>query len=418
MKEFDLIIIGGGAAGLLAASLASKGGAKVLLLEKMEKVGRKIRITGKGRCNLTNNKERDFFLSKVKAGADFISSSFSMFDNFALMDYFEEIGLPLSVEQGGRVYPKSGDAWDVVKVLERECTRNGAKISCRSEVKSLIINNGICSGVTLTDGREIFSSSVLIATGGVSYSGTGSTGDGYQFAYDAGHKIIPVMPSLVPFEVGKPFTPSLVGLILKNIKLSLIINGEEIASEVGEVEFFRFGIGGGAVFRLSREAVEGLYSGKEVDFSIDTKPGLSITKLEGRVKRELEQKPTLTLNELLVKLLPAKLSNVIIDDLRLNRNIRVTQMSDSLILEVLTEIKNIILPVYDHRGFKEAVITAGGIDTSEINPNTMESKKIKSLYFAGEVLDIDADTGGYNLQLAFTSGYCAAKAIISNIKTG
>lgn len=415
-KEFDLIIVGGGAAGLLAAAIASGDGAKVLLLEKMEKVGRKIRITGKGRCNLTNNKEREFFLSKVKAGSEFISHSFSSFDNFALMKYLEKIGLPLSVEQGGRVYPKSGDAWDVVRVLESEITRNRGIISCRSEVKSLIIEDNRCLGVTLTNGEKIFSKNLLIATGGVSYSGTGSTGDGYQFAHDTHHNIIPVMPALVPFEVGKPFNPSLAGLILKNIKLSLIIDDKEVSSEVGEVEFFRFGIGGGAVFRLSREAVEALYSKKIVDFAIDTKPGLSVVKLEGRISRELEQRPTLTLNELLIKLLPAKLATIIIEDLRLSRNMRVSQMSDLLRLEVIKRIKHIVLPVYDHRGFKETVITVGGVDTNNINPDTMESRIVKSLYFAGEVLDIDADTGGYNLQLAFTTGYCAAKTVTNNIR--
>lgn len=407
----DVIVIGAGAAGLMTAARASENGAKVLLLEKMEKVGRKIRITGKGRCNVTNNKSHEEFLAKVKAGGDFIKSSFTRFDNIATINFFEHIGIPLSVEQGGRVYPKSGDAWDIANGLESYCRKKGCEIICNCVVDSVEVVDKKCVGVVvIKNGKKetIKCDRVVIATGGVSYPATGSTGDGYRMAHDLGHAIEPVRPSLVPFELSSKFMSSLKGLVLKNITITLFINEKERAKELGEVEFFSFGIGGGAVFRLSREAVDALTDGHKVDFVIDLKPALSIVKLLGRVERELEAKSSLTVYQLLQKLLPMDIIPVVGDCLKVSADKRVASMSERDLTEMFTVIKNLKFNVITHRGFKEAVVTAGGVVTDEIDSVTMESKIIKGLYFAGEVMDIDADTGGYNLQLAFSTAFAVA----------
>lgn len=408
MSNYELIVVGGGAAGLMIAAVAAERGKKVLLLEKMEKVGRKIRITGKGRCNVTNNKSHDEFLSKVRAGGEFVKPSFELFDNLQTIQFFEHIGVPISIEQGGRAYPRSGDAWDVAIGLERWAVKHGAKIRCGCEVTSLLTENGRCIGVEMRD-EKILGSKVVIATGGVSYPGTGSTGDGYRMAYEVGHNVVPVAPSLVPFEIAGKFIPSLTGVILKNVTLALMVDGVEKGKEMGEVEFFRFGIGGGMVFRLSRDGVEAVMDGHKVEFLLDMKPSLSIAKLLGRVGREVEAKPNLKLKELLLKLLPSKMAAVLSEMIKISDSTAIVRISERDLTEILILIKNFKLTVTAHRGFKEAVVTAGGISTTEIDPHTMESKLVKGLYFAGEVIDMDADTGGYNLQLAFSTAYCVVK---------
>lgn len=411
-KTYDTIIVGGGAAGLMCAALAARRGVKVLLLEKMEKCGRKIRITGKGRCNLTNNKDMSTFLSKVRSGSEFITEAYSKFTNNDTAQYFESIGLALSTLQGGRIYPASGDAWDVVRMLEREIIKYGGEIKCNSEVNSLLTENKVCCGVELSHGddtQELHAKSVVLATGGVSYPTTGSTGDGYRMADEVGHNIVAVMPALVPFNLGHPFSSQLGGLVLKNIELSLLINNTKTASELGEVEFFRFGIGGGAVFRLSREAVEALYEDDKVVFSLDLKPALSATKLLGRFERECTTNPHLKVNELLRKLLPQQIIPLISQSLSFRPTLNASAMTEANALELIDKIKNLRFTVASHRGFREAVITVGGVSLEEVNPRTMESLKIKNLYLGGELLDLDADTGGYNLQLAFTTAHAIAQ---------
>lgn len=415
--KYDLIIIGGGAAGLMSAAVAAEGGAKVLLLEKMEKVGRKIRITGKGRCNVTNNKSHSDFLLKVRAGADFIKPAFEGFDNMATIAFFERIGVAMSVEQGGRVYPKSGDAWDVAVGLEKFCLSKGVEICCKAQVTDILKSKDgkSCSGVRATiDSKsvEIESRAVVIATGGVSYPATGSTGDGYNMAYDMGHTIEPLRPSLVPFDINGRVGERLQGLILKNIGIALVVNSEEVANELGEIEFFRFGVGGGSIFRLSRVAVDALMDGEKVEFVVDLKPALSIDKLKGRIAREIEAKPAISVAEMLQKLLPAKMCAVIGEQFRFSSNKRCTEMSENDILIFISALKKSHLEVVNHRGFKEAIVTAGGVVTDEIDSSTMESKIVKGLFFAGEIMDIDADTGGYNLQLAFSTAHCVAKTIL------
>ena len=413
MSKYDLVVIGAGAAGLMTAALAAENGAKVLLLEKMEKVGRKIRITGKGRCNLTNNKSHEEFMSKIKAGAEFIEPAFNRFDNVATIAFFERIGVPIAIEQGGRAYPKSGDAWDIANSLERYCKKNGCEIWCNSIVDRVNVSKDgkECVGVSIYRNEELENvecDKVVIATGGVTYPATGSTGDGYSFAHELGHNIESVRPSLVPFELASKHCVKLKGLILKNITISLLVDDNEVVKEQGEVEFFDFGIGGGAVYRISRDAVDAVMDGRHVDFLIDLKPSLSIQKLLGRVQREVEALPSLTVYKLLQKLMPSQIIATVGDKLNVTADAKVARLSERDITEILTVIKNLKFKVVCHRGFKEAVVTAGGVNTNEVNRDTMESKLVKGLYFAGEVLDMDADTGGYNLQLAFSSAFVVA----------
>lgn len=406
--NYDVIVIGGGAAGLMAAGTAASEGKRVLLTEKMEKPGRKIRITGKGRCNISNNKTEEEFLSKVRSGAEFLKSSFSAFSNFDTIDFFEKIGLRTTLERGGRIFPQSGDAWDVVRALENWCVKSGVEVCCGAEVSEVCADKGQVTGVVV-NGMLIGAPKVVIATGGFSYPTTGSTGDGCRFAYNLGHTIVPVRPSLVPFEIESKNMQSLKGLLLKNIGLSLYADGKEVDRTEGEVEFFGFGIGGAATFKLSRKGVDAVDSGAATEFRIDLKPALSETKLVGRFLRESEADGRLTVTMLLRKLMPSPLVSTVAAQLPVSGNAIVSKLSDKELSEMACVIKSVRLKVIDHRGFREAVVTAGGVELSEVNDKTMESGIVKGLFFAGEVLDLDADTGGYNLQIAFTTGRAAGK---------
>lgn len=405
-RSYDVVVIGGGAAGLMAAGVAAAGGENVLLLEKMEKVGRKIRITGKGRCNITNNKTKEEFLAKVRSGAEFLEPSFTDFSNIDTVNLFEKIGLKTTLERGGRLFPYSGDAWDVVRALEGWCIKSGAEIVCGGEVSAVEAADGHVTGVVV-NGEKIEALKVIIATGGFSYPSTGSTGDGCRFAHNLGHTIVPVRPSLVPFEIAYNGLQGLKGLILKNIELSLFADDQAVDKEAGEVEFFQFGIGGASTFKLSRKGVDAVDSGAEVEFRIDLKPALSETKLVGRFMRETEADGRLTVALLLRKLMPSPVIPLVVSQLSVSSNVLVSKLSQEELSAIVRVIKAVRLPVIDHRGFREAVVTAGGVELTEVEPKTMESKIVKGLFFAGEVLDLDADTGGYNLQIAFTTGHAA-----------
>lgn len=406
---YDLIVVGGGVAGLMAAGTAASaktGGrpARVLLLEKMEKPGRKLRITGKGRCNLTNDKPREEFLAKVRQGRAFFETAFDAFDNRQVIRFVESLGVPLTVERGGRVFPTSGRAWDIADALVRWCRESGVEIRCLSPVESLWMENGHIRGVILRkpDAEERISArAVLLATGGVSYPATGSTGDGHRMALEeAGHEIEGLRPALVPLEVDVP--TGLKGLLLKNIKLSLIVDGEVREERFGEAEFTADRILGGAItLQVSRTAVDALLDGKRVELSIDLKPALSIMQLKNRIIRERAEGGT---GSILRKLLPKPLVGPFS---------KLTGGSDERLIEALKDWR---FGVTDYRPFTEAIVTAGGVRLEEVDPQTMESKRIKGLYLAGELLDIDADTGGYNIQVALSTGYAAAKVIVAQIR--
>lgn len=402
-KIYDLIVIGGGVAGLMAAGTAASENpeAAVLLLEKMEKPARKLRITGKGRCNLTNDKPEDEFLEKVKQGRDFFRSAFERFDNREVVRLFERLGVPLTVERGGRVFPTSGKAWDIAEAMVGWVKERGVEVRCHAPVEALWTGGQEIRGVVLENGDRITGRQVVLATGGVSYPATGSTGDGHRMAMDdAGHGIEPLRPALVPLEVDIP-DKGLKGLLLKNISLSLWVDGREVDRRFGEVEFTDDRVLGGAVtLQLSREAVDAVLDGKRVELEIDLKPALTREQLLRRMAREREKLEKG--GSVLRKLLPGKLVGVIA---------RLTAGNDERVADVL---KGWRFGVADYRPFTEAIVTAGGVVLSEVDPRTMESRKIQGLYFAGELLDIDADTGGYNIQVALSTGYVAG---LSAVKT-
>ncbi len=413
-KYYDVAIVGGGAAGLMAAlsCAAFHTKAKIVVLEKMEKCGRKIRITGKGRCNLTNNKGYEEFLSKVRSEKDFFEHSFKEFDNEDTWHFFQDNGLKLVVKQGGRIYPMSEDAWDVVRCLENNCYRSDVDIECNCEINKIVKTE---SGFDLfLSGRAsaLKASKVILATGGKSYPKTGSTGDGYAFAKELGHTITPLLPSLVPFDIKSKFLSQVRGLVVKNINISLEIDSQIIAKEQGEAEFFSFGIGGGSIFRMSRLAVEALSKKQHVYFVIDFKPGLTQNKFLGRMDRECAENPKLTLETFFRKLFPQKLIQMILSEITQNKNVLLSSLDERQKIEVINIIKNFKLQVLRDRGFAEAVVTAGGVDCTEVEPKTLKSNICDGLSFAGELLNIDADTGGYNLQIAFSTGFCAGKYIL------
>lgn len=416
---YSVIIVGGGVAGLVAAAGAAAAGARVLLLERMEKPARKLRITGKGRCNITNLRPRDEFLAKVRSGADFMSYAFDQFDNNATVEMLKSIGLEVVAERGERLFPASGKAWDVAEVLIGHAARCGVEIRNNSRVKHLIINNNTVGGVVIygTNGEdvEIPSRCVIMATGGVSYPATGSSGDGHQMAYDAGIEIEPLRPSLVPLEVD---ASGLKGLALKNVSLRLMIDGNVAEERFGDTEFTAEGvISGPIILQISRTAVDALIDERAVELVLDLKPALSVAKLEGRIAREYEALGgSAKLRILLGKLLPAPLHGRVAAQADLPVNTPLEKLTERDITRLIAALKGLVFKVYDYRPFTEAIVTAGGVALGEVDEQTMESRKIQGLFFAGELLDIDADTGGYNIQIAVSTGRLAGLSAAEHSK--
>lgn len=405
----ETIVVGGGAAGMLAAISCAQNGETVTIIEKNEKLGKKLFITGKGRCNLTNIDGRDEFFEKIVSNARFFYSAFSQLDNFALMDMIEATGTPLKTERGGRVFPKSDKSSDILKALEKLLKQYGVNVKLNVTVKEILIRDGSAVGV-LTGKGEIAADRVIVCTGGRSYPPTGSTGDGYTFARAAGHHITELTPSLVPIECSDDWLKSVSGLTLKNVALECREKGKLCFAEQGEMLFTHFGISGPLVLTLS--SVLGKVDFNQISISIDFKPALDEPTLDKRLLRDFEQLKNRQFKHAFEGLLPRSMIPVfvgrcckqiegLLPDMQVNS---VTKLQRQEIGKLL---KHFELTPVKYRSFHEAVITKGGIDVAEINPKTMESKKVKNLYFAGEVLDLDAQTGGYNLQIAFSTGYCA-----------
>lgn len=404
------IVIGGGAAGMMAALALADGTWQVELLEKNEKLGKKIYITGKGRCNVTNDCEADTFFANVVSNPKFLYSAYYTFNNTQMMQFLEENGCPLKIERGNRVFPVSDHSSDIIMTLQNALLKKNVKISLHTEVKNLLIENGRVCGVELSDGKKIPADAVVVATGGVSYSSTGSTGDGYRFAEDCGHKITEVKPALVPFTVKESWPLSLQGLALKNVEITVKDGKKEIYNGFGEMLFTHFGISGPLILSASSYYCK-KYFGKEVQLFVDLKPALSTEQLDKRILRDFEEKKNKQLKNALDGLLPAKMIPVIIQLAQIPGDKYVhdiTREERQLLVELL---KNLPITVTGTRPFNEAIITQGGISVKDINPSTMESKLIKNLYFAGEVLDLDAMTGGFNLQIAWSTGYLAGMSI-------
>lgn len=401
--RFDSIVIGGGAAGMMAAVTAARLGKKVAVFEKNDRPGRKLRITGKGRCNVTNFCDTDELMNNIPVNNRFLYSSFSNFSPQDVMDFFENAGVPLKVERGNRVFPVSDKAEDIVAALAGEMKKAGVKV-IREEVTGILTDDGVCCGVKTARG-DYNSLTVLVATGGASYPLTGSTGDGYRFAREAGHTVTEIVPSLVPLEITEDFCSELNGLALRNITLTLLDNGKKVFSELGEMSFTYYGVTGPLVLTASsriRKMERGRYS-----LSLDLKPGLTEEKLDRRLQRDFTEMSSSEFRAVLVKLLPSKLIPVIIRRSGISPDMKAGQISKAHRLELVKLLKDFRLHIYSFRPVEEAIVTSGGVSVKEINPKTMESKLVSGLYFAGEVIDADGYTGGFNLQIAFSTGYTA-----------
>lgn len=411
---YDVIVIGAGAAGLMAAATAARSGKKVLLMEKMEKAGRKIRITGKGRCNLTNARPPEEFAEAIRTNADFFDVAFAEFNNKATIRFFERQGVKLEIERGQRVFPKSGKAWDIANALEFYCLDNEVEIMYNTRVTEILAHGGKVYGVMYQNKRGFMrkeeAENVIIATGGVSYPGTGSTGDGYIFANKLGHSIEEVRPSLTPLRTSHPQRKFLDGLLLKNINAKLFVDNELVKEEFGEISFSDRGIEGAVALRLSRDAVDALIDEKRVKLVVDMKPALTEEVLFERIKREIaEMQPDEFFSELLRKLVPKHFVIPIAHELDIHSKNSIRKVTDTEIHRLIKVLKGMVFPITDYAPFEYAVVTAGGVKCDEVNKYTMESLKVKGLYFAGEVLDLDANTGGYNMQIAFSTGRLAGQ---------
>ena len=410
-----IIVVGGGAAGMLAAYSAASYGAEVLLLEKMNGVGKKIRITGKGRCNITNNADIKGCIANIPGNGAFLHSAFYQFFNEDIIRLLEEFGVETKVERGGRVFPVSDQAIDVVNALQRMVIAMGGRIQTDTKVKSLVVEDGAVKGVRLDSGDILDADAVIVTTGGASYPGTGSSGDGYRMAKDVGHMIVPLTPSLVPLEIEEDWIQDLQGLSLRNVSVVAYADDTKIDSDFGEMLFTHFGVSGPIVLSMSRKIALCLEEKQDVVLSLDLKPALSEEQLDRRVQRDFEKYLRKQVKNALNDLLPQKLIPVVIDLAYLDEEKPIHQVTKEERLRLVHTIKHIEMTVTKTRPMAEAIVTAGGVSTKEVNPKTMASRIVNGLYFAGEVLDIDGYTGGFNLQAAFSTGYSAGKAAAESL---
>lgn len=412
MRQRKIIVVGGGAAGLMAAGQAALAGADVMVLEKMKRPGCKISISGKGRCNLTNTAELNDFIGHFGKGGRFLRQAFARFFSRDLMTFFVEQGLPLVTERGGRVFPASGKASDVLAIFFQWLEQNKVKIRTAAKVEELLIAGGRIEGV-ICNGKDIVCDAVIVTTGGASYPVTGSTGDGYRFARSAGHSIVPVRPALVPLETKGGNVSDLTGLNLRNINVRMYVNSRKKAEAFGELVFADFGLTGPVILSLSGDAVDALRKGDTVELSIDLKPALDEKKLDARLIRDMTSRCKEDMRSVLRGLLPKEMISACLERTGIDPNMIAGELRAADRRRLKHWLKDFRLEVSGYRPFSEAIITAGGVDTREVDPRSMESKKIKGLFLAGELLDIQADTGGYNLQAAFSTGWLAGRCAAS-----
>lgn len=408
-----VVIVGAGAAGMMAAVAAAELGAEVILLEKMDQAGRKLRITGKGRCNLTNTAQLKDFITHIGPDGRWMRNCFSQMFNTQLMDFFERRNVPLVEERGHRVYPKSGKSLDIFLALINDLeTRPNVEIRKNCAVKSLTEDR---HGVRLQEGSTVRGDAVIIATGGLSYPTTGSTGIGYRLAEEAGHSVVPQVPSLVSLNCQEKIPQELVGFVLKNVGLAITHTGDNkrLYEGFGEMTFSENGIDGPLVLSASRQVSRMLNGGEKLVAHIDLKPALDNETLDRRLIEDLNANGTRLFHDALRMWLPAELVQLALDRLHIEYYKRLHQINGNERRKLLQFLKNVEFTLCGTGDYNTAVVTQGGVNTKEINPKTMESKLVPGLYFAGEVLDLDADTGGYNLQIAFSTGYAAGRAAAS-----
>lgn len=410
-----IIIIGGGAAGMMAAIAAAQNGCHVDLFEKNEKLGKKIYITGKGRCNVTNASDMETMLNQVVTNRKFLYSAFYRFTNEDMMKLLEQCGCPLKVERGNRVFPVSDKSSDVISALQGELKRLHVSIHLRKEVQQPLTSSdseseNVCSGIQLADGKKYYADAVIVATGGISYPSTGSTGDGYRFAKAVGHRITEQRPALVPLTVQEAWVKELQGLSLRNVEVTIFSGKKKLYQEFGEMLFTHFGVSGPAV--LSASSIVGKKLEKQpLTMQIDLKPALSEEQLDARILRDFNAAKNKQFKNALGGLYPAKLIPVIIRLTEISPDKPVNEILRPERQKIISITKKLSLTLTGVRDYNEAIITQGGINIKEINPTTMESKLVSGLYFVGEVLDLDALTGGYNLQIAWSTGYAAGNSI-------
>ena len=402
----NVIVVGGGAAGMMAAVFAARNGQNVQLLEKNEKLGKKLFITGKGRCNITNAADIEDLFTAVTSNPKFLYSGFYSFTNQQVIDFFEELGVKTKIERGERVFPVSDHSSDVIAAFSRELKSLGVAVFLHTEVRELLCEQDKVCGVLLTNGKKMKADAVIVATGGISYPSTGSTGDGYRFAKETGHRVTELLPSLVPMEVRQWYAKELQGLSLRNIEIRITDGKKKLYEEFGEMLFTHYGVTGPVILSASSVVGKTLRK-KELTLHIDLKPALSEEQLDKRILREFDANHNKQYKNSIDSLFPAKLKPVMIELSEIEPEKKVNEITKEERQRLVHLIKDFTMTLTGLRGYNEAIITKGGVSVKEIDPGTMESKKMKGLYFAGEVLDLDAVTGGYNLQIAWSTGYLA-----------
>ena len=405
MTKNKVVVIGGGAAGMMTAATAARRGLDVYLVEKNKRLGKKMLITGKGRCNITNNVDIEGMINNIPVNGKFLYSAFNAFSNWDMVSLLEKLGVPTKVERGGRIFPKSDRAADVVDALSKFVIKSGAKI-VRDEVIDVVSRDNTIYYVLLKEGGKVYCDSVVVATGGLSYPKTGCTGDGYRFARSNGHTIVPTKPALVPLEVYEDWVKEVQGLSLKNVGVKIIDEGQNIIYEdFGEMLFTHFGVSGPVI--LSASSFIGDLKTNKYTLIIDLKPALSMEQLDKRVQRDFNKYSRKIFSNSLNDLLPKKLIPVVVELSGISPQKLVNQITKQERQNLVVLLKNMMLDIKGFRPIDEAIITSGGVSVREIDPRTMESKIVKGLYFAGEVIDINGYTGGFNLQIAFSTGYLA-----------
>lgn len=405
MEQFDAIIIGSGPAGMMAAIRAAERSRKVLLLERNDTPGRKLLISGKGRCNLTNSGDIDDFLGKFSKSGNFLRNAFAKFFNSDLVVFFEDAGVKLKTERGGRIFPASDNAQDILNALKSKLKHGNVKLLSGERVTEIIIKDKRIEGVATASGKSFLASHIAITTGGVSYPGTGSTGDGYIIAEKLGHKIIPLKPALCGICIRETFIKEWQGISLKNIRLTLFADGKKTEERFGEMIFTHFGISGPVVLDMSASVYDALESKRKTTLSINLKPALTRNILDARLLREFKASSRKSIKSILKNLLPSGMKDRFLEYCGIDRNKAANQITVAERNKLINALFDLRLTARSVMSIKDGIITRGGVDIKEINPKTMESKLIDGLFFAGEVIDIDAKTGGYNMQAAFSTGW-------------
>ncbi len=414
MNHYDVIVVGAGPAGLMAAGRAAELGGKVLVLEKMMREGSKLLITGKGRCNLTNNAPVSEFIKHVYPKGRFLRNAFNQFFSEDIIELLQRYGVDITLERGGRYFPTSGKSADVLNGLLKWVHESGVEIQCGQRVEKLHIEDNSIKGLQ-ANGSMFSSDQIILAAGGNAYPATGSNGEGYELARQAGHSINTVRPALVPLETEGETAKKLGGLKLKNVKAIVWVNRKKTKEAFGEMVFMEYGLSGPIILTLSRTVVDELNNGKRVEITIDLKPALDEQKLDRRLLRELDENGKKKISNVFPNLLPSAMIPVFMEKLEIDPDKECHQVSSEERKKIRHLLKNFNFKITGFRSFKEAIITAGGVLTNEIFPKTMESKLVNGLYFAGELVDLDAETGGYNLQIAYSTGWLAGNSCMDKM---